>query len=359
MRVAYSDHLVTLVAETAAASARVATAPAAAVEALCADARREAARLSARLDGSPLTDETADAVDAGTWDGAPEIFDASWTTGWAAALRLDGMATQDVGAIEYANVLACDDAAAPMVELFVDDPLEALAAMHRILCRGLVDPDVAGRARRTVQAVHDGAQGRVIFNTPDPETIPGLLEGLRTWLAAASGVRGGGGAAMPGVIVAAVVHERLLQWQPFEAANGRLARMAGRTVLRARGIDPAGVGVTERALAADPGGYYTEVAATIRRRDDLTEWAERHTEAVLAGLAAAADAVNPLSPPALSPRAAGVVDELAPGTTVTVAEYARRTGTTAARALADLRALTAAGAFVRQPRTRGMRFLRI
>jgi Fic family protein len=249
-----------------------------------------------------------------------------------------------------------------LAEWLFERPLEALTVLHGTICNGLVERELVGRARRTAQAIYDGAQGRVIYNAPAPEAVPGLLAGLASWL------RGSGGGAsvaapaasagMPAIVVAGVVHERLLEWQPFEAGNGRLARAAARVVLRARGLDPWGAAVPERLLAADPLGYYGEVAATIRRRGDLSLWLERYAEAVAAGLESAADEVAPRARPEPPARALDVVARVPAGGTLTVAEYAERAKVPPQTAALDLRVLTRAGLLDLEPRTCGLRYRR-
>jgi Fic family protein len=363
VRFSYSDHLVGLVDEAAATAARIAVAPPDSLAAEALRAKRDTARLSARLDASPLDDATAGAVDAGMWTwpaGGPRAGQTltgeaeERAGGWATALKLDAMPTQQVAAVEYANLLACYDAEAELAAQLFQAPLTVLTTLHGLICQGLVAPQVVGRPRRSIQAVHDGAQGRVIFNTPDPRAVPRLLDGLVEWLGATGSP---GSAGLPTLVVAGVVHERLLEWQPFEAGNGRLARAAARLVLRARGLDPAAVAVPERTLAADPGGYHSEVAATVRRRGDLGPWLEWHAEAVVEGLTSAARRLAAGNSP-VSPRAVEMAGGMAPGATVTLGEYAAKTGLSRETAAADLRALVSAGTLRRYPRTRGLRFLR-
>jgi Fic family protein len=356
VRVTHTNYLVWLIAEASRTAGRLLDADRDPLAAATTNARRDAARLSARLDGSPLTPETADGVDAGAWERPAGIVPAvEQAGGWAGALRIDRMETQEVAALEYANLLNAYDAEARLAPLFFDDPLDTLAQLHGFICQGLVEPEVVGRPRSTEQAIHDGAQGKVIFNTPDPSDIPGLLDDLQSWL---RGTQSEGSAAYTAPVVAAVVHEALLQWQPFEAANGRLARGAARLVLRARGLDPAGVAVPEEQWVRDPGGYYGEVAATIRRRGDLTPWVERHTEALVDALERAAVAVGRPSTLAPSPRARTALEQLPAGQTITVAEYATQWGLSRETAAIDLRALTAEGHLTREPRTLGRRFRR-
>lgn len=283
--VRYSHHLVGLVGRAEAAAARLADADPDRRRVVAAGARREAARLSVRLDGSPLDDATAERVDRGEVPaGVPAP--ATARTGWASALNLEGMATQDVAAVEYAGVLDAWDAEARLAGAWHDDPLAVLRELHGLLVGGLVDPDVAGRWRRTEQAVHDGAQGRIIHRAPLPEHLDGLMDGLAGWVIERS-------ARVPAAVAAGTVHQRLLEWLPFEAANGRLARAAARLVRRARGLDPDAVAVPERGHAADALRYHAEVAATVRRRGDLGPWLERDVAALADALDHAVDAVSP------------------------------------------------------------------
>ncbi|MBW3602271.1 MAG: Fic family protein [Actinobacteria bacterium] len=353
VRVGYSDHLVTLIAQGEAAATRLAAADPDSRAEVTRAARRESARLSARLDASPLRDDTAAAVDAREHDGAAAVLTPApgVVGGWAAALRLEGVPTQELAAVEYANLLACFDAEPALAGSFFERPLDALSELHAVVCRGLVDAGAVGRPRRTERAVHEGAQGRIIYRAADPADLSDLLAGLAAWL-------GRGSAAMPSLAVAGVVQERLLQWQPYEAANGRVARAASRLVLRARGLDPDGAAVCERLLAADPVGYHGEVAATIRRRGDVGGWLERYCEAAAAALTEAADEAAGGRPPAPPARGAAVCAGVAPGESLTVTEYARRAGVTLETAREDLRMLARAGAVSPVPRSRGLRYRR-
>ena len=347
LRVAYSDHLVASIAEAHTAAGRIAAVPVAVRQAAAAGALRRTARASARLDASPLEDETADAVDAG---GRTPVSAAVVTSagGWAAALRLEELATQDVAAIEYRNLLAVGAAEPALAARILDDPLPTLAILHGLVAQGLVEPGVVGRPRRTTQAVHDGAQGMVVYNPVDPDLVPGLMEDLGAWVQRS--------ALVPAIVVAGVVHEKILEWHPFEAANGRVARAAARLLLRARGLDPDGLLVVDEELARDVTGYFGEVAATVRRRGDLLLWSERWADAVAAAALAAADALAPLPVGEVPERALGVLDALAPGGMLSLRDYAQAAGTTPEQTRADLAALAAAGRIRAEPGSRGLRW---
>lgn len=356
---AYSDHLVTLIGRAEAAAARVATADSAARLALVPAARRRAARLSARLDASPLTDETADRVDAREAGGLPlvdalvrfESAPASERGGWASALKLEGLPTQEVAAVEYANLLAGFDAEPALAAELFEQPLSTLTRLHGLLVGGLVAPDVIGRPRQSSRAIHDGAQGRVVYHPPDPRALPALLEAFAGWL-------GSGSAAKPTLVVAGVVHERLLQWQPFEAANGRLARAAARLVLRARGLDPDGVAVIDEPFAAEPLAYHAEVAATIRRRGNLVPWLQRWCAAAAGAFEAVADTLSPIPVPPPSERALAGVGEMAAHAPLSLRDYLHTTGVSAETARGDLQALERAGLIRAEQGTQGLRWRR-
>lgn len=352
-RIAYTDHLVLLVARSEAAGARIAGGDPDRRDAVAQEARRDAARLSARLDGSPLDDASADAVERGELAVpiATGVARRVENGGWARALRLEGMPTHEVAAVEYANLLACADAEPKVARRLFEEPLDALGRLHGLVCGGLVDPALIGRPRRTAQAVMDGAQGMIVFNAVPPAQLDTCLGALAEWLGARS-------AAFPALVVAGVVHERLLEWQPFEAGNGRVARAFARVVLRARGLDPDALAVPERAFAADPVGYYGEVAATMRRRGDVTRWLERWGSALVAALEAAATAVAPGTYPPPPPLATAAASALAPGATITVPEYAVRRGCRTEQAVAELHALGRAGLLEEVVGTSGLRYRR-
>lgn len=350
-RPAYHDHLVDLVALVEAQAARLRTADPGARAAAAARARVEVARATLRLDASPLADDTAAAVEQGAPTALAAVpADAGEPAhGWAAALRLEGLPTQDVAAVEYANCLAAVDDEPDLAARLFAEPLATLTALHARLCVGLVDPVRGDRARTTDQAVHDGAQGQLLFALPDPDTAWQRLQDLCAWL-------GGAAAPVPTPVVAAVVHEALLEWQPFEGAGGRLARAAARLVLRARGLDPDGALVLDRRPAADPIGYHRQVAATIRRRGDATLWVEWWLEGVALTATATADRVHGVEP-VVPARLAAWLDATATAQ-VTVADYAAAVGATPDEARRELIQGQRAGVVRAEPATRGLRYAR-
>ena len=315
-------------------------------------AHRRSARLSVRLDASPLDDTTADAVDRGQVPARP-VGTVSGRDGasWASALKLDGMPTQDIAAIEYAGLRAAQRDEQRWAATLFATPHETLVAMHRRVVAGLVSDKHLGSLRQTSRALSDGAQGRMIFSAPAPHHLPGLLADLDAWL------RDAPDRHSP-LVIAGVVHLRLVHWQPFEAGNGRVARTAARVALRATEGDPWGLAVPEESYIDDQVGYVAEIAATIRRRSDLRPWVERTAEAVVTSLERTARDVGGTSPGPFV-RGLHMCEHLRPGATITVTEYAVGVGVDRRVALLELNGLCWAGLLGRDPGTHGLRYVRL
>jgi hypothetical protein len=348
-----SDHLADLLAEVDRLLPLVRTAGPAERRRLAAERRDAAIRASLVLDGAPVdalpdlrSAEAVLAARTGDDHGAATPRPVVPASGWLATLHvLDDPDDEVVRALEVVGVaraLVADDLAAALVA----DPVPALAALHERLTRGLVGAERAGVPRTTEQAVHDGSVGRMLYATTAPAAIPDQLALLGSW-ASTVGVR------EHAVVVSGIVHLELLRIQPFDAANGRLARAAARLLLRARGTDPDGVVAPEPFLADDPLGYHQEVAGTLRRRD-LTIWLERWGEAVGDGLRTAARDLGLLdgSVPERAARFVATRDEPA----FTVADYREQAPALPDVARADLAALLDAGRIRRRPGSRGLRF---
>jgi hypothetical protein len=313
-------------------------------------ARRRSARLSVRLDASPLEESTADSVDRGE---LPRDVAAVATTngaGWSRALKLEGMPTQDIAAVEYAGVRAAQSDEARLADDFFTAPIGTLVELQRRIAAGLLREDLLGELRRTSRAVNDGAQGMVIYHAPDPRSLPTLLDELDAWVRAARDRH-------PPLVVAGVVHLRLLHWRPFEAGNGRVARAASRVALRATAGDPWGLAVPEQVYAADPLSYVAEIAATIRRRSDLRPWIERTGEAIVASLEDLARQVQAV-PSTLPVRGMHECERLEPHGAITVTEYGQALDIDRRSALAQLNRLCWTGLMKRDVGTHGLRYVR-
>lgn len=347
-RFSRTPHLVELVAETERLAQAVAGAPAEA-RAARRDERLDAAAVATlRLDGSPLRTppDVRDVVVPDPDDVDPtEIRPGTWLDAMRKGTdeTLEDEAVTEVQAIEFIGAragLAADDLADDLLA----EPLETLSTLHQRVTRGLVDTAHAGRPRRSDQAVHDGATGRVIFFPSEPADIPRDAALLAGWLVSAA-------AREHALVVSGVLQHEVLRIHPFEAANGRLARTAARLVLRSRGLDPDALGAPEVALAADPIGYHDEIARTVRRRD-LTIWLERWAEAVAAGLRDIAGELGVLSVDVRDEAVRWVLQRPA----FTIADYRAELSVGPETARAELGALLDAGRVRRVLGSRGLRF---
>lgn len=239
-----------------------------------------------RLDGSPMatTPTPGDVTSLVDDDADPAAVQRREYAGVEAALRSD-----DLGV------------------LLRRDALRALPALHRTLTTGLVASPSAGMLRRSHQVVSDGVEGRIVFHPVAPADIAPQLPALQRLSADRT---------LHPVVVAGLVQFEVLRLHPFESANGRLARVAARLVLREAGLDPAGMAVAEVPMSARRVGNYDVLAAALRS-GDLTVWLETWAEDVASGLRLATTALG-IAPDEVAPAA---IEELP--STFTLVELAR------------------------------------
>ncbi len=305
----------------------------------------EAAVASLRLDGSPIAGVPDVDGTGGSHEPATRTAGRPRPGTWFDYFRAEPLGDRELMATEYLGARA-GLGAGDLAEALVTAAQDALAELHRRVTRGLLDETLAGRHRRTEQAVHDRSVGRILYRAPHPEEIPARLAMLETWLVSAA-------TREHPLVVSGVVHLELLDLQPYEAANGRLARSAARLILRGGGLDPGGLGAAEVVLVRDPIGYYQEVAAT-RRRRDLTIWLERWGEAVVGGLRLACHLRGLLNADVPTRAETFLADWHEPR--FTVADYHERLGGAPEELRADLERLLDAGRVRRVLGSRGLRF---
>lgn len=348
-----SRHLEMLLSDADRLAARVERRPEEDRERVARELTTRCALASLRLDGSSITEppppRRLDELESARWRAASRgSRDGHEPVGWAATLRSATTDGEDeiVQGLEYLGVCGALRSH-ELGERLLDDPRAGLAALHRELTRGLVDPWHAGRPRRTDQAVHDGSIGRVVYFTPRPPRARAELDRLCDWLTSEAARR------EHRVVVSGILHLELLRLHPFDSANGRLARTAGRLWLRAHGGDPDGLAATELVLERDPLGTYEEVAST-RRRGDCTIWLERWAEAVTGGLREAARRLG-VPPPTLPDRGAQfLARRLEPR--FDLADYTTTWNVDADQARKELRILVDAGRLHLVPGSRGLEF---
>lgn len=219
-----------------------------------AESRVRGAWASARLDGArvPL-DVVRDLVTgAARW---PQPSDPTWD-------RVRGAVQATAETEQLLRYLSGASAAAA----------QGLARLHLAAAQPLVSAEVLGRPRTAA-------------DRPDPEfaMLPASPSDVRERLAGISDLVRATSAPAP--LVAALVHAEIALVRPFTGGNALVARAAERALLRARGLDPTGVGVPEFGhLEAGATAYTGALSAyATGTRAGLTAWIEHCADAVVAG----------------------------------------------------------------------------
>lgn len=155
-------------------------------------------------------------------------------------------------------------------------PLQALARLHTVAAAGLVEDDALGRPRRDGERCAELAE---VGEAPSAAAATARLTGLVDVLLATP--------RLPALVAAAVVHAELMTTRPFLRGNGPVARALDRTLVRAAGLDPTGVAVTEAGHGTGGTAAYVGALAAYARGDaaGVGLWVEHCCEAVRAGAA--------------------------------------------------------------------------
>ena len=258
-----------------------------ALEQLRAEAREATLVATLFLDGATPTDTER----AGTWvdalEHSPGIgFDAPDERESAEVARMQTLERDGVRAAQSSHDL---------LPAFATGSTDAsglggaLIELHARLTAGLVAPERMGSLRRGPRVVHDSSIGRIIHFPTEPQRLGDAWEGLLRSLTA----HGSPQAKAPTPVRSGLLQLELLRHHPFDAANGRLARAAARSMLAADGLIDD-LATVEVVLAEDPLGYLDGVAASVRRAD-ATAWVERWVEAVAESLLRALIALDGLA----------------------------------------------------------------
>jgi len=142
-----------------------------------------------------------------------------------------------------------------LVPVIATSPLQALARLHALAGKGVVDEDALGRPTSPEAA----------------QRLGGLAETLVT-------------TSVPAMLVAAVVHAELVTVAPFSSHNGIVARAAERLVLVARGVDPASVIVPEAGHLALRAAYESNLRGyAVGGRNGMHAWLLYAPQAYSAG----------------------------------------------------------------------------
>lgn len=138
-----------------------------------------------------------------------------------------------------------------------DDPqfeysTELLRSLHFMMTEYDIPGSSPGRWRTGSVWVHDDATDELVYEAPDAELAPRLVESLIEAL--------GDGDEGPAMIRAAMAHLNLAMIHPFRDGNGRMARCLQTMVLAREGILPPEVASIEEYLGRNTAAYYEVLA---------------------------------------------------------------------------------------------------
>jgi len=213
------------------------------------DARARCVQASAALDGIALTLAQVRAIDDGQVPQRADENAVAAVQGLFAVLR-DVETNAGTASVTKAAVLD----------------------LHRLLLDGVADAGPAGRYRKSSDEAADDA--------PSADALTEAMRELLAWW-------NGDAAALSPVLVAAIVHERVLALQPFVNGNGRMARALATWALYRRGFDARFLFAVDEVYAEDAPSYAGALAAASEDNDlesdnpgDLAPWLEYSAEAL-------------------------------------------------------------------------------
>ncbi|MCD0453788.1 Fic family protein [Actinocorallia sp. API 0066] len=142
-----------------------------------------------------------------------------------------------------------------------------IRAMHYMLLRH--DPSKSpGRYRKGPVHVHDDREDRVVYEGPDAEDVPALMEALVASLHDMADI--------DPLVRSAMAHLNLVMIHPFRDGNGRMARALATSVLTRSDIGEPEFSSIEEWLGANTDDYYASLAITgqgsWRPRNDAHLW---------------------------------------------------------------------------------------
>lgn len=213
------------------------------------DALIRLAHYSTRIEGNPLTLPEVEALAMGK------------------DLNIDEHAKQEV--LNYFAALRWIWRKSPLQNIEEKD----LLRLHKFLTQGLLSVSESGGYKTKPNAVFHGT--RMIYKPPPPEAAPILTQGLLRWLNSAE-VR-----IEHAVVVAAIVHHRLVSIHPFMDGNGRIARALESWILYRRGFDTHHIFALDEFFDVDRERYYKEIQKVRQQGDNLTSWLEYISEGIL------------------------------------------------------------------------------
>lgn len=160
-----------------------------------------------------------------------------------------------------------------LIDIWKRTPRQALARMHVLAARGLIEDGQLGRPRLEGAPVDDPLG---LGPAPTLLEVNARLDGLADLLVAPT--------SAPALVVAAVVHAEVLALRPFGRGDGLIARAASRLTLVGRGLDPKSVTAPEVGHAELAADYAAAAAAYLTGEPEAVGgWAVHCARAVELG----------------------------------------------------------------------------
>ncbi|GAA4919473.1 oxidoreductase [Streptomonospora salina] len=161
----------------------------------------------------------------------------------------------------------------PLADTWSKAPRQVLARLHALAAADGVDGADLGRPRTDADPVPDPLG---LGPAPRAAEVAARIEGLGTVLSAR--------AAVPALVVGAVVHGELAALRPFGWGDGTVARAAERLTLITRGLDPKSLVPTESGYLELHDEYRPALRGyTSGTPDGVGEWVAYCCRAVAAG----------------------------------------------------------------------------
>lgn len=156
-------------------------------------------------------------------------------------------------------------------------PLQALARLHVAGFGQVIDPAALGRPRIGDETCEEFADAGP---APSADLVAVRLAALTDL------VRAGTSGAVPGLVVAALVHAEIVAVRPFVYGNGIVARAMERALIQATGLDPTGVAIPEMGHLTQRTHVYGGALAGYAQgsAEGVGLWLRHAADAVLAGV---------------------------------------------------------------------------
>lgn len=121
--------------------------------------------------------------------------------------------------------------------------------------------------------IRDSLTGQIVYMPPEAQDVPGLMEGLRSWLKNEQ--------ELPIPLKAGIAHYQFATIHPYYDGNGRTGRLLTTLILHLGGYDLKGVYSLEEYYARNLNAYYEALAIGPshnyymgRAEADITRWVE-------------------------------------------------------------------------------------